>query len=68
MSNNMEQRPTHIFRQETKHSMLRRCNNWDYKKRGIYMLTLVTAKRIVDGQLLIEQNGVIYNVLGARLK
>ena len=41
----MEQRPTHIFRQETKHSMLRRCNNWDYKKRGIYMLTLVTAER-----------------------
>lgn len=30
---------------ETKHSMHRRCDGWDYKGRGIYMLTLVVEGR-----------------------
>jgi len=30
---------------ETKHSMLKRCNGWDYRQRCIYQITLVLADR-----------------------
>ena len=33
------------IRAETKHSMLRRCNGWDYRQRCIYQITLVLADR-----------------------
>lgn len=36
---------TPAYWHETQHSMLRRCSNWDYRGRGIYMLTLVTTER-----------------------
>ena len=33
------------IRVETKHSMLRRCNGWDYRQPCIYQITLVLADR-----------------------
>ena len=33
------------IRLETKHSMLRRCNGWDYRQPCIYQITLVLADR-----------------------
>ena len=33
------------IRAETKHSMLRRCNGWDYRQPCIYQITLVLADR-----------------------
>ncbi|MBQ8111683.1 MAG: hypothetical protein IJ146_00620 [Kiritimatiellae bacterium] len=33
------------MRAETKHSMLRRCNGWDYRQPCIYQITLVLADR-----------------------
>lgn len=34
-------------------SMLRRCNNWDYRQRGIYMITLTVEGRVpVLGRLV----------------
>ena len=33
------------IRAEIKHSMLRRCNGWDYRQPGIYQITLVLADR-----------------------
>ena len=33
------------IRAETKHSMLRRCNGWDYRQPCIYLITLVLADR-----------------------
>jgi len=41
---------------ETKHSMLRRCRNWDYSQPCIYQITLVLADRRsnVLGRLVID--------------
>jgi len=41
---------------ETKHSMLRRCRNWDYRQPCIYQITLVLADRRsnVLGRLVID--------------
>ena len=45
------------FRQETKHSMLRRCVGWDYRQPCIYQITLVLADRSSQalGRLVIDQ-------------
>ena len=45
------------FRQETKHSMLRRCIGWDYRQPCIYQITLVLADRRSQalGRLVIDQ-------------
>lgn len=45
-------------RLETQHSMLRRCTNWDYRGRGIYMFTLTTIDRT---PLLGELKGKVEN-------
>lgn len=51
----IEQNPYH----ETKHSMLRRCKGWNYKGRGIYMITLVARDRkAVFGKLNGEREKV----------
>ena len=34
-----------VIRLETKHSMLRRCNGWDYRQPCIYQITFVLADR-----------------------
>ena len=36
---------TGVVRCETKHHMGRRCNDWDYRRRAIYLVTLVLADR-----------------------
>ena len=43
-------------RQETKHSMLRRCNGWDYRRPCIYLVTLTLADRRSGalGRLVVE--------------
>lgn len=33
------------FKRDIIHSMLRRCENWDYKKPWIYQITLILADR-----------------------
>ena len=45
------------IRAETKHSMLRRCNGWDYRQRCIYQITLVLADRKSQalGRLVIPE-------------
>lgn len=51
----MEERPAYY--NETKHSMHRRCNGWDYKGRGIYMLTLaVDGRKPILGELVGEDS------------
>ena len=46
----MEERPAYY--NETKHSMQRRCDGWDYTGRGIYMITLaIEGRRAVLGSL-----------------
>ena len=46
---------------ETKHSMLRRCNGWDYRQPCIYQITLVLADRRSEalGRLEIFAKGGI---------
>ncbi len=45
------------MRAEIKHSMLRRCNGWDYRQRCIYQITLVLADRKSQalGRLVIPE-------------
>ena len=46
------------WRRESSHSMLRRCEQWDYKGKGIYMLTLTTRNRTpLLGQLREDADG-----------
>ena len=42
-----------------KHSMLRRCLNWDYKEPCIYQITLVLAARASQslGRLVVDDPG-----------
>lgn len=41
------------YYRETVHSMHRRCNKWNYKGRGIYLLTLTTRDRLpILGELV----------------
>ena len=45
------------IRLETKHSMLRRCRGWDYRRPCIYQITLVLADRKSKalGRLVIDR-------------
>lgn len=46
---------------ETKHSMHRRCDGWDYKGRGIYMLTLAVEGRMpLLGKLMGKEAEAAY--------
>jgi len=50
----MAETQTNPFRQEVKHHMGRRCIGWDYRSRGIYMITITLADRSkpILGQLI----------------
>lgn len=50
------------IRQEIKHSMLRRCRDWDYSSPCIYMITLTLAERHDDALGRLVHNGGKWNV------
>ena len=57
-------------RRETSHRMTRRCADWDYRQRAIYMVTLVQADRSrpLLGRLVIDDTNAPPEAVAARVE